>query len=91
MKESLFVKYTSWLSAIILGVVTKINGGKTELSYLHKSMLTENCQQTKWSTLTVNSTIVAADIVAMDSITIEKRDAIGTANGEITKLGMKRN
>jgi hypothetical protein len=41
MKESLFVKYTSWLSAIILGVVTKINGGKTELSYLHKSMLTE--------------------------------------------------
>jgi hypothetical protein len=24
-----------------ISVVTKINGGKTELSYLHKSMLTE--------------------------------------------------
>jgi hypothetical protein len=54
-------------------------------------MLTENCQQTKWSTLTVNSTIVAADIVAMDSpLPLKKRDAIGAANGEITKLGMKK-
>lgn len=92
MKESLFVKYTSWLSAIILGVVTKINGGKTELTYLHKSMLTEELStDLKWSTLTINSTIVAADIVAMDSaLPLKKRDAIGTANGEITKLGMKK-
>lgn len=92
MKESLFVKYTSWLSAIILGVETKINGGKTELSYLHKTMLTEELStDLKWSTLTVNSTIVAADIVAMDSpLPLKKRDAIGTANGEITKLGMKK-
>jgi hypothetical protein len=92
MKESLFIKYTSWLSAIILGVVTKINGGKTELTYLHKTMLTEELStDLKWSTLTVNSTIVAADIVAMDSpLPLKKRDAIGTANGEITKLGMKK-
>jgi hypothetical protein len=92
MKESLFVKYTSWLSAIILGVVTKINGGKTELTYLHKSMLTEELSvDLKWSTLTVNSTIVAADIVAMDSpLPLKKRDAIGTANGDITKMGMKK-
>jgi hypothetical protein len=42
----------------------KINGGKTELSYLHKSMLTEELSvDLKWSTLTINSTIVAADIV----------------------------
>jgi hypothetical protein len=92
MKESLFVKYTSWLSAIILGVVTKINGGKTELSYLHKTMLTEELStDLKWATLTVNSTIVSADIVAMDSpLPLKKRDAIGTANGEIAKLGMKK-
>lgn len=92
MKESLFVKYTSWLSAIILGVVTKINGGKTELSYLHKSMLTEELStDLKWSTLTVNSTIVSADIVAMDSpLPLKKRDSQGTANGEIAKLGMKK-
>lgn len=92
MKESLFVKYTSWLSAIILGVVTKINGGKTELTYLHKSMLTEELSvDLKWSTLTINSTIVAADIVAMDSpLPLKKRDAIGTANGDITKMGMKK-
>lgn len=92
MKESLFVKYTSWLSAIILGVVTKVNGGKTELSYLHKSMLTEELSvDLKWSTLTINSTIVAADIVAMDSpLPLKKRDAIGTANGDITKMGMKK-
>jgi len=92
MKESLFVKYTSWLSAIILGVVTKINGGKTELTYLHKSMLTEELSvDLKWSTLTINSTIVAADIVSMDSpLPLKKRDAIGTANGDITKIGMKK-
>lgn len=92
MKESLFVKYTAWLGAIILGVVTKINGGKTELSYLHKSMLTEELStDLKWATLTVNSTIVSADIVAMDSpLPLKKRDAIGTANGEIAKLGMKK-
>jgi len=92
MKESLFVQYTSWLSAIILGVVTKINGGKTELSYLHKTMLTEELStDLKFSTLTINSTIVAADIVAMDSpLPLKKRDAIGTANGEIAKLGMKK-
>lgn len=92
MKESLFVKYTAWLSAIILGVITKVNGGKTELSYLHKSMLTEELStDLKWSTLTVNSTIVAADMVAMDSpLPLKKRDAIGTADGEITKLGMKK-
>ena len=92
MKESLFVKYTSWLSAIILGVVTKVNGGKTELTYLHKSMLTEELSvDLKWSTLTINSTIVAADIVAMDSpLPLKKRDAIDTANGDITKMGMKK-
>jgi Phage major capsid protein E len=92
MKESLFVKYTAWLSAIILGVITKVNGGKTELSYLHKTMLTEELStDLKWSTLTVNSTIVAADMVAMDSpLPLKKRDAIGTADGEITKLGMKK-
>lgn len=92
MKESLFVKYTAWLSAIILGVITKVNGGQTELSYLHKSMLTEELStDLKWSTLTVNSTIVAADMVAMDSaLPLKKRDAIGTADGEITKLGMKK-
>jgi hypothetical protein len=55
-------------------------------------MLTEELStDLKWSTLTVNSTIVAADIVAMDSpLPLKKRDAIGTANGEITKLGMKK-
>lgn len=92
MKESLFVKYATWLSAIILGVVTKINGGKTELTYLHKTMLTEELStDLKWSTLTINSTIVAADIVAMDSpLPLKKRDSIGTANGEICKLGMKK-
>ena len=92
MKESLFVKYAAWMSAIILGVVTKINGGKTELSYLHKTMLTEELStDLKWSSLVVNSSIVAADVVAMDSpMPLKKRDAISTADGEITKLGMKK-
>ncbi|MBP1222657.1 major capsid protein [Flavobacterium sp. 1355] len=92
MKESLFVKYVSWLSAIILGVVTKVNGGTTELSYLHKAMLTEELStDLKWSSLSVNSTIVAADVVSMDSeMPLKKRDAISTADGEITKLGMKK-
>ena len=92
MKESLFVKYLGWLSAIIVGVVTRVNGGKTELSYLHKTMLTEELStDLKWSTLTINGTIVSADVVAMDSpLPLKKRDSIGTADGEIAKLGMKK-
>jgi hypothetical protein len=55
-------------------------------------MLTEELStDLKWSTLTVNSTIVSADIVAMDSpLPLKKRDSQGTANGEIAKLGMKK-
>lgn len=92
MKESLFVKYLGWMSAIIIGVVSKINGGKTELSYLHKTMLTEELStDLKWSTLTINGTIVSADVVAMDSaLPLKSRDSMGSADGEIPKLGMKK-
>lgn len=92
MKESLFVKYAGWLTAIIVGITTKINGGKTELTYLHKSMLREELStDLKWSSLVVNSSVVAADVVAMDSpMPLKKRDAISTADGEIAKIGMKK-
>lgn len=91
MKQSLYVQYVSYLTAIIVSIVTRINGGKTELTYLHKSMLTKELStDLKWSSLSVNSTIVAADVVAMDSnLPLKSRDSITSATGEIPKLGMK--
>jgi hypothetical protein len=91
MNESLFVQFLAFFKAISKTIEEKVNGKKTELTYLHKQMLTEELSvDLKWNSLTVNSNIVAADIVALDSpLPLKKRGSFGTASGEIPKMGMK--
>jgi len=91
MNESLFVEFSAWFKSIAKSIEERVNGKKTELTYLYKEMLTEQLSvDLKWNTLTVNSNIVAADVVALSStLPLKKRDSFGTAGGEIPKLGMK--
>ncbi|WP_083342552.1 major capsid protein [Flavobacterium tructae] len=91
MNQSLFVQFMAYFKAIAKTIEEKVNGKKTELTYLYKEMLTEELSvDLQWKSLTVNSNIVAADIVALDSaLPLKKRDSFGTASGDIPKSGMK--
>jgi hypothetical protein len=90
--QSFFVEYVKkWFKTIIAKVVEKINGKTEDPSYLFKSMLTpELSTDLKWDSSSLNKSIVAADVVSMDSpLPLKKRDSYGTASGEIPKIGMK--
>lgn len=91
MNQSLFVQFLAYFKLLAKTIDQKVNGKKTELTYLYKEMLTEELSvDLQWKSLTVNSNIVAADIVALDSaLPLKKRDSFGTASGDIPKLGMK--
>ena len=91
MNQSQFVQFLAYFKAIAKTIEEKINGKKTELTYLHKEMLTEELSvDLQWKSLTVNSSIVAADIVSLDSnLPLKKRSSFGTASGDVPKMGMK--
>jgi hypothetical protein len=92
MNPTLFVEFVKKWFKVLAGAITeKVNGGKTSVTYLFKTMLTPKLSaDNKWDSTSVSKSIVAADIVALDSpLPIKKRDKIGTAGGKIPKLGMK--
>ncbi len=75
-----------------LYIQEKTNGSKRELTYLHKQRLTKvYSPDQKWETSSANTRYVAADMVAMDSaLPIKKRSTIASANGNLPKIGMKK-
>jgi len=91
MNESLFIQFANWFKSIADTVNERVNGKKTALTYMYKDMLTEELSvDLKWNTLQVNSNIVAADVVSMDSpASLKRRDSFGKASGDIAKLSMK--
>jgi len=91
MEKSLFVQFAAYFTAIAKGLVERVNGKKTPLTYVHKEMLTpELSTDLKWQTLNVDGSVVSADVVSMDSaLPLKKRDSFGTASGDIPKMGMK--
>ena len=92
MLPSLFLEFVSkWfpsLSKIIVKVNEKRDG---KLTYLHKEMLRqEYSADQKWDSASVDTTYVAADVVAMDSeLPLKKRDSLQASNGDLPKMGMK--
>ena len=68
------------------------NGKKQEQTYLYTSMLTEEyTPDLTWNSTSLNNSIVAADVVAMDSpLPLKKRGTISRASGEVAKLGIKK-
>lgn len=92
MNPTLFVEYMQkWFGAIAKRFVERVNGSKAAPKYLFKTMLTpELSADLKWDALSVDSSIVAADVVSMDSpLPLKKRDVMRSAAGDIPKLGMK--
>lgn len=93
MKKSLFAFLAVWYSAIAKKLESTVNGKNESepIKYLHKEMLTEELStDLKWGSSSIDGSIVAADIVAMDSeLPLKKQDAIETASGDVPKAGMK--
>lgn len=93
MNESLFIQLVVKYFRAIAGKLTEtFNGKKQEPTYLHDQMLDEEYSvDLKWKSSSIDGSIVAADVVAMDSpLPLKKRDVIEAADGDIPKLGMKK-
>ena len=92
MNPSLFVEFVrKWFKAIAGVFTEKVNDSKRPVSYLFKTMLTPKLSaDNRWDSTNVSRSIVAADIVALDSpLPTKKRDRISVEGGKIPKLGMK--
>ena len=95
MNESLFLKYVSKFFPKLQTLIEKINGKRNgQLTYLHKDtsiLRREYAPDNKWESASVNTTFVAADIVAVDSeLPIKSRDKIAAANGKLPKIGIQK-
>src|SRR5690606_760877 len=93
MKKALFVFLAAWYTAIAkkLEVTVKGKDESQPINYFHKEMPTQEIStDLKWGSSSVDGSIVAADVVAMDSeLPLKRQDSISTATGEIPKAGMK--
>ena len=71
-------------------ITEKVNGKEGEISIEYKKYLKpEFSTDMKFNSLTSNTSVVAADVVSLDSeLTPKKRGSYGSATGEIPKLGM---
>lgn len=88
---SLFPKYLADFSVIVRRYTELINEKKFEEALLYKEMLTpEFSADLSWGSNVLNTSIVAADVVSMDSpLPLKKRSSITRATGSIPKIGMK--
>lgn len=92
MNESLFLEYIDKYFRLVVGKITeKFNDAKQEQPLLHKSMLTEEYSaDLTWGSTELNHSVVAADVVALDSsLPLKSREKIGNASGKLPKLGLK--
>lgn len=93
MRESLFLEFILRIFPKLQPLIEKINGKRNaDVTYLHKTMLRmEYSADQKWESASLNTTYVAADMVAMDSpLPPKKRDSIAHSNGKLPKIGMKK-
>jgi hypothetical protein len=92
MLASLFSEYVDkYFSRVIGKIVEKFNGKTKETQLLHKTMLTEEYSaDLKWGATELNHSVVAADVVALDSpLPLKKRDRVSNATGDLPKIGVK--
>lgn len=92
MVQSAFIEYIQkWFPGIVVRMVETTNDSKNPITYLHKTMLRKDYSvDGKWASVNVANTLVAADVVAMDSsLPLKKRDSITKATGDIPKMGME--
>jgi hypothetical protein len=92
MEPSLFLEWINrYFPGLVLRAVENLNGTTNPLTYLHRRMLRpEFSVSGKWESLSAAFSLVAADVIAMDSsIPLKMRDAIAKATGDIPKMGME--
>ena len=90
---SLFSAFVDKFFKGIVGRFTEtFNGSKDEPTYLYTTMLVEEyTPDLTWNATSLNNSIVAADVVSMDSsLPLKRRDALSHASGEVAKLGIKK-
>lgn len=93
MNTSLFIELIQKFWTAITGVLKiNYNDERNAPTYLYMRQLREVFSPTlKWNRLTLDRSIVAADVVALDSERpLKSRPALSTANGDIPKLAIKR-
>ena len=92
MNQSLFLVLVEKFFALVVGRITeKFNGKKEEQTMLHKIMLTEEYSaDLSWGSTELNHSVVAADVVSLDSsLPLKSRGKIGNASGKLAKIGVK--
>ncbi len=92
MNASLFLEYIDkYFRPVINKITEKYNGKSKEQTLLHKTMLTEEYSaDLNWGATELNHSIVAADVVSMDSsLPLKSRSTISKATGSIPKIGVK--
>lgn len=91
MNKILFSEYFAKFFPVFGQMMDEYNDNKKRPEHLFKSMLTNRFSVTQtWESGIIKNSIVAADVVAMDSnLPLKKRDSITTAHGDLPKLGMK--
>lgn len=92
MNPSLFMAFIAKFFSVVVGKITeKWNDKKNEEALLFKTMLTEEYSaDLKWGSTELNHSVVAADVVALDSsLPLKRRGTMSHATGTIPKMGMK--
>lgn len=92
MEQSIFIQWINkYFPGLVIRSVETLNGTTNPLTYLYKRMLRPDFSVSgKWEAVSVANSMVAADVVAMDSpLPLKKRDSLGRASGDIPKLGME--
>lgn len=95
MIESQFADLSARIFPKLQNIVEKERGsanGAKQRTYLHKTMLRKvfSADQ-KWTSASVDTTYVKADIVSLNSpLPIKRRDSIAVASGVLPKHGMKK-
>lgn len=92
MNPSLFLALIQqYFPSLTTAIVQKYNAENRPLPYYYRQFTRpEFSVDGKWQSVTQNNSLVAADIVAMDSaIPLKKRPTLSQATGDIPKMGMK--
>lgn len=92
MEQSLFIKWVNkFFPGIVIKVTSTLNDEKRQPSYLHKTMLRREFSISgKWESINEANSLVAADVVAMDSpLPLKTRPSISKASGDVPKIGME--
>lgn len=93
MQTSLFGAFIEKFFGSVVGKLTETFNGQKKLSpYLYERMLDEEYSaDLTWTSTEMNNSVVAADVVSMDSaLPLKKRGTIRSASGDIPKIGIKR-